>query len=246
MDVINDLFLEIVNMAWDATFVILAVLFARLLLSRVSKTFSYALWIVVALRLIFPVMISSQFSIFQVWEDWQQNSRLNSEITDVSQSDAVFHSEETETKPSQELHKEVQKESERRNINESFTSILRALTSLHKGISLPQWLSKIWFSGFLLLFLYGSWSYVYIKRRLIYAVRYRGNIYECDRINSPFVLGIFKPSIYIPFRLEEREKVYILMHENFHIKRRDYLSGGRQKGIQPYIISLCSKPTGNY
>lgn len=48
------------------------------------------------------------------------------------------------------------------------------------------------------------------------------NIYECDRITEPFVLGFFRPKIYIPFRLEEAEKEYILQHERYHIKRHDH------------------------
>ena len=56
-----------------------------------------------------------------------------------------------------------------------------------------------------------------------YAVLLEGNVYECDNIASPFVFGIVCPKIYIPFRLSQSEKDCILMHERYHIKKRDYL-----------------------
>lgn len=53
---------------------------------------------------------------------------------------------------------------------------------------------------------------------------YKDNIYECDKIGSPFVMGLVRPRIYIPFRLREEELAYILKHEQYHIMRKDYLA----------------------
>ncbi|MFG6395453.1 MAG: M56 family metallopeptidase [Lachnospiraceae bacterium] len=71
-----------------------------------------------------------------------------------------------------------------------------------------------------------SWNFYMVycmKKHLERAVRLNGNIYECENIPSPFVAGIFNPKIYIPFRLGKEEKEYILEHEKYHIKRRDYI-----------------------
>lgn len=53
------------------------------------------------------------------------------------------------------------------------------------------------------------------------AIRWKDNIYECDNISTPFVLGIVKAKIYIPFHLGKKEREYILLHEYYHIQRKD-------------------------
>lgn len=71
-----------------------------------------------------------------------------------------------------------------------------------------------------------SWNFYMVycmKKHLERAVRLNGNIYECENIPSPFVTGIFNPKIYIPFRLGGEERDYILEHEKYHIKRKDYI-----------------------
>ncbi|MBS4023618.1 MAG: hypothetical protein KGZ79_14575 [Dethiobacter sp.] len=66
-------------------------------------------------------------------------------------------------------------------------------------------------------------SYLRFKRRLSFATLVRENIFESDRIQSPFVLGFIKPKIYIPIGLAKEELDYILKHEATHIRRKDYL-----------------------
>ena len=95
--------------------------------------------------------------------------------------------------------------------------------------------------GIVLLLVYGILSYVKCRRLVKTAVRLepvevqtggphghrrlrRGtNVWECDGIWSPFVLGIFHPRIYIPFHMEPQERTYILAHEQTHIRRCDHL-----------------------
>lgn len=82
---------------------------------------------------------------------------------------------------------------------------------------------------------YGIYSYIKCRKMVQKAVllisarqtegsiRRKVKIWECDRIPSPFVLGIFRPQIYIPFRMEKKEQQYILAHESWHIRRYDPL-----------------------
>ncbi len=75
--------------------------------------------------------------------------------------------------------------------------------------------------------------YLRMKRRVATAVRMQDNVYECDAIPSPFVMGLLSPRIYIPFRLGEQEKDYIISHEKYHIHRRDNL-------VKVAAFLLCS------
>lgn len=81
----------------------------------------------------------------------------------------------------------------------------------------------VWIVGMFLFFSWNVYLAVCMKRKLRKAVRYKGNIYECEDIPAPFVMGLLFPRIYIPFRLGESEKIYILQHEQYHIQRKDYL-----------------------
>ena len=50
----------------------------------------------------------------------------------------------------------------------------------------------------------------------------RDNIFQSEAVDSPFVLGVVRPRIYIPFRIEGRNLVHVVMHEQVHILRRDH------------------------
>lgn len=89
------------------------------------------------------------------------------------------------------------------------------------GIILYRFLFFGWMLGVLVLFLWNLAGWLRIKRQVRSAVRLEGNVFECEDIPGPFVLGIISPKIYIPFRIEEEVRKYILAHERYHIKRRD-------------------------
>ncbi len=87
--------------------------------------------------------------------------------------------------------------------------------------ALPGALSLLWAAGALLLLAYSGFSYFRLRRLLSESVRETGNIYLCDGIATPFVLGLIRPRIYLPASLSRREKEYILCHEQHHIRRGD-------------------------
>jgi hypothetical protein len=73
------------------------------------------------------------------------------------------------------------------------------------------------------LVVYAAVSYIRLRRKLITASPLRDNIYLADEITSPFVMGLFRPKIYLPSSMEEQEQSYILMHEQHHIRRFDHI-----------------------
>ena len=78
-----------------------------------------------------------------------------------------------------------------------------------------------WLAGLATILLYSLFCWLRLRRTVHMAVRLQDNVYECGNISSPFVLGLFRPRIYLPFRLSEREREYIIRHEEFHIRRKD-------------------------
>ena len=84
-------------------------------------------------------------------------------------------------------------------------------------------LSVVWITGIILLFAYTAISSWRVKRKIWTAVLLRGNIYQSETVVSPFVLGIIKPKIYLPFNLSEQDMDHVIAHEQAHIRRKDHL-----------------------
>jgi len=80
----------------------------------------------------------------------------------------------------------------------------------------------IWAVGVLALLGYSVVSFLSLRRKVETAVRFRGNIFQSEHIGSPFVLGILKPKIYLPFRLDDRTREHVIAHEQAHIRRKDH------------------------
>ena len=83
-------------------------------------------------------------------------------------------------------------------------------------------LSCIWMAGMAAMALYALVSYWLIKRRVAAATLLRENIKQSEGVDTPFVLGLFRPVIYLPYYLGEEDLAYVVAHERAHIRRRDH------------------------
>lgn len=201
----NMLLLTVLRMSLTGSVVILVVLFARVLLRRAPKIFSYLLWGVVLLRLLCPVSFSAQLSLLQFVEVPMEEGQIDYGIQNFA------HHQNTELVVSAgETVKQVSKTtvSEKSNSDSSFTTVGTVL----------------WFIGAAAIVTYGIISLIRLRRQLIGAVQLKDNIYLTDYVSSAFVLGIWKPRVYLPAMLSDSEQEYIILHEQVHIRRKDYLS----------------------
>ena len=85
-------------------------------------------------------------------------------------------------------------------------------------------LTILWAAGAIACLAWGAVSYLRLRLRIADAILVEENIYETDQIDSPFVCGFFRPRIYLPASLAEPDRRYVLLHEQAHIRRRDYLT----------------------
>lgn len=83
-------------------------------------------------------------------------------------------------------------------------------------------LSSVWAVGMAVLALYAVISFYGLRNKLAAAVRYKDNIYQSEKVSSPFVLGIIDPRIYLPFKMESQDLEHVVAHEKAHIHRRDH------------------------
>lgn len=195
------LFLKIVNMSISASWLILVVLALRIVLRKVPKWINVLLWGIVAIRLICPFSIESVFSLIPSAETINPTIML-------------------ETVPSVQTGFSVINSAVNSLLQRSFTpSVGDSVNPLQ--ILIPI-LSIVWVCGAVTLILYTVGSYFYLRKKISEAVRLRDNIFQSEKI-SPFVFGIFKPKIYLPFDIEDHELEQIVAHEQAHIRRKDYI-----------------------
>ncbi|MBQ8558801.1 MAG: hypothetical protein IJ439_02315 [Tyzzerella sp.] len=218
------LFYNILNMSLKASFVILAVLLIRLCLKKAPKIFSYVLWIVVLFRLLCPVSIELPFSVIP--ED-VNNGIVMKGITEHYVGNRKIYEDTTEEFDTAIKHglEPVVELDESGEIGEAY------VVTAEDGISEPDtiyktWLpilSNLWIVGIVGLLLYNVISFLKLKKKLIGSVPYdeEEDIYISDYIDMPFVIGFYYPSIYLPSSLGKKEQEYILLHERYHIRRKD-------------------------
>lgn len=193
--------------------VILAVLLVRLILRRQPKKYSYLLWSVVGIRMLFQIQLPARFSLLSLWHFLTQ--RLSGiRLLTASQKVTDLQAGAQNLQPAGPI------------TGQTVAGAVQGLSQTGAEVGsgwdhLLQICMLIWITGVIMLMLYGIFSYFKCRRMTAQAVHMEANIWECDHLTTPFVLGIIKPRIYIPFHLSAEEKSYILAHETYHIRRGD-------------------------
>ena len=222
---LSKIFIQLFYMSMMAGYMVLAVLLARFLLRKCPKIYSYILWSLVAFRLLVPVSVSTSFSFFNLsslpamrTEAVAENSDLTSDMTIGDAS--VQAPSKREEQSVQSSPRQTAKQAAGNMETENMTAGGVAVTIRDRESMIA---SVIWLFGVGVLFFYTLFKIISMKKQLALAVLWKDNIYEADGIKSPFVFGILRPRIYVPFSLEKIERDYILRHEKEHIRRGDHL-----------------------
>ena len=195
------LFLKIVNMSISASWLVLAVLLLRVALRKAPKWVRVLLWGFVAIRLIFPFSIESVLSLIpsaetippEIMMDWTPEIS-----TGIASLDTVVNPIITQT---------------------------FAPNPLSSANPLQIWipvLGNLWFLGILAMLIYTAVSYMLLQRKVATAILLQKNIYQSEHVDSPFVLGIIRPRIYLPFRMDAEAMAHVIAHEEAHIQRKDH------------------------
>lgn len=220
------IFLQLLNMSITAGYVIIAVFLIRLCIRRLPKIYSYILWSIVAFRLICPFSFSSAYSFFNL-RYFDEMEKTETGIQYV----AIETEEEAGSGPVMRNETVLPLEGgalDASGMEQDREAVTRKMSMKEL---LPKVFSVVWIAGVGVLLIYTCLEIMKIKKQTADAVLAKGNIYESDRICQPFVFGMIHPKIYIPFRLQGKEREYILGHEQYHIRRRDYLIKGIAYGI---------------
>lgn len=197
-----EIFLKILNFAISAGWVVLALLLLRPLLKKLPKRFVPLFWALAGIRLVLPVSLQSIFSILPSAETippdilYARNPVIDSGIPAVDQTVNPV-------------------------ITQSFAPMPGASVN-----PLQIWLEIgvfLWLAGILAMIVYAAVSYFRLSAKIRTAVLLRENIYQSEQIVSPFVFGVFRPRIYLPYHIGESAANHIIAHEQAHIRRGDHL-----------------------
>lgn len=205
---------KLLSMSLTASVAILFVLFLRLLLKRAPKIISYALWGIVLFRLLCPISIQSELSLFGLWNTpVAQNGVLTSQIEYVPVN--IVRTEYNGTilpvSGMDDLAAGAPPQGEEQlKADSRKTPMVIA--------------SCIWMCGIMAMTFHAVISYIRLRRKLFTVSPLRDNIFLADGITSPFVMGLFRPKIYLPSFMGEQVRPYILMHEQHHIRRLDHIT----------------------
>ena len=195
-------FLKLLNLSISASWLVLAVLVLRLVSKRSPKWMNVLLWGIVALRLMLPFSIESALSLIPSAET-------------VSPAVVQFDPAPTITSGVSVIDNAVNPA-----LSEHFAAAPTAsVNPLYVWTEIAGW---VWLIGLGAMLLYALVSYLRLRRRVSVSLCVRENIYLCEAISSPFILGVVKPRIYLPSGLDEVQRQNVLSHERAHLARRDH------------------------
>ena len=198
----SGIFLKLLNLSISASWLVLVVLALRLVLKRAPKWVNVLLWGMVALRLMLPFSIESALSLIPSAET------LSPEVVQFDPAPTITSGVtiiDNAVNPS---------------LSESFAAApLASVNPLYVWTYLAGW---VWLIGLAAMLLYALVSYLRLRRRVSASIPLRENIYVCDEVPSPFILGIVRPRIYLPSALDEAQRGSVLSHERAHLARRDH------------------------
>lgn len=204
---------KLFNMSLTANVAIVLVILLRLLLKKAPKVISYALWGVVLFRLLCPVSIGSNFSVYNLFDAPAQESGTITSVIEYVPSNIVHTEYPSVALPVPGISDVI---------NEALPQGQEQLVAdpLEAPMSIATY---VWMIGVLVMVIYSIVSYIRLRRKLSVVVPLRDNIFIADDIKSPFVVGLFRPKIYLPCNLGDKEQEYIILHEQHHIKRLDHV-----------------------
>ena len=195
------IFLKIVNMSISACWIVLAIILLRIVLKKAPKWINCVLWGLAGLRLVLPFSFESVFSLIPSAET----------ITKTPDSPRP-HIDSGVTIIDNQVNSYLQ--------GNYFEGVTRPMGNF---VDITTILAIVWIVGIAALLIHTIISFLRLKSKIGTAVLLRDNIYQSETVVSPFVLGIIKPKIYLPFNINGQDMEHVIAHEQAHISRKDHL-----------------------
>lgn len=198
----SDIFIKIFNIGMTAGWLVLAILLLRPLMRRVPRWINCLLWGIVGLRLIFPFSLESIFSLIPSAEPLPQDIMTSPEPV-INSGIGVMNN----------------------IVNPIITDSLEPQVGASASPMqiLLEVAAYIWAAGIALILIWGVVSYVALRIKVRPSVKCEDNVYFCDEVDSPFILGVIRPRVYLPSELGGEALGHVLAHERAHLGRMDHI-----------------------
>ena len=211
-------FLTLLHMSLAASALVVVVVVLRLLLKRAPKAIHCALWAMVALRLLLPFSVESSFSLIP--QDVAEGELLTEWQDDYVGDVTVIYDDSALYQDAVAAGREPFADGEGGYYVVTAPDRLDAPDTVETAV-LPI-LGWVWLVGCTAMLLYAAVSFFRIRRRVRLSLPLRDNIWRCEAVDSPFILGFFRPNIYLPYDMDEGQAQYVIAHEEAHLRRRDH------------------------
>ncbi len=211
------LFLKLLELSLTGSLFALAVMLVRLVFRKAPRWIFCVLWGVVALRLILPVSIESNFSIVP---EPIANGQFIANVGERYVGNIDVHYESNAG-----FHNAVEAGRQPIYSNDGYYVVTEQGTldaPATIGNTVFPVLSWIWVAGMAVMLAYLVISYLVLRRKMAEATLLRDNIWQSEQVDSPFVLGIIKPRIYLPYTIAGSDMANVIAHEQAHIRRKDH------------------------
>lgn len=193
-------FIKLLNMSLTASVLAAVVIVLRLGLKKAPRWIHCLMWAMVALRLILPFSFESSASL-------------------IPNTEVISH--DTVVQGSIQVNTGFPAVDEKINIQlpqQSTTSSVSAGTT----VDIMSVLIVLWVAGMAVMAAYSLISYLRLRRQVAPSLALTGDIFLCDYIETPFILGIFRPRIYLPTAMDPKAAAHVLAHERAHLRRLDH------------------------
>lgn len=197
----------LLNMSITGSVVILVVILMRFLLARAPKKYSYILWSIVGFRLFCPFSFKSIISIFN-FNPIQNPSDVVTNSGRMNYLDAPVYLNTSSSGVS--------------TIGGADAPVnITVAPTLTNSFTFDDFIICIWLVGVCVFLACGIAGYIKTRKQVRFATKMQDNIFQSENIETPFILGIIKPKIYIPYNTDEDYLEYVIAHEKHHLKRGD-------------------------
>lgn len=224
----NTLFIRLLNLSIAATWIIIAVILIRAFSKKAPKWFPCLLWALVGIRLLCPVTIQSPLSpvasdeVIPVHITSVEETEVDSEIPVIDHTPDTDHGN---------VNYETVIATSGNNVRESNPQMIlqgsnaKTVSAAKSGVTTGQVItvaSYVWVAGLVLMLGYAIVSYIRLKKTLVACIPVRKGVMASDEVRSPFILGVFRPMIYVPSSIGEDPLKHVIAHEESHLKRHDH------------------------
>ena len=214
------LFLKLVNMSITASWLVLAIIVVRLIFKKAPKWILCLLWGLVAFRLVCPISIESNLSLIPDTEPLSQERAYAAETSKPARGDILDSEGNVIVEQNPAANGDIL-DSEG-NVIVGIQAGIRTYPETEQTHGWMYFLSRIWLIGFCVMLAYTAVSYYLLKRKVATAIPLKCGIKLSEYVDTPFVLGIIRPVIYLPVGMAEGDMTYVIAHEKAHIRRRDH------------------------